>query len=1104
MSYGSAYSQDTYADNFGTVAYNNNDGTQTWSTNWSETNDDNSANSGNILITGGRLRFEDLSINSEQIIRSLDLSGANSAQLFFDFQTTGLDGSGGASTREQLDVQVSADGVNFTTVGSFGGTQTDSFNVDITPFLSANTTIRFINLSTWAFGDWEANEFVFIDNLTIETNAYVISNGGTVTACEGTFYDSGGPSAQYSNNENFTYTICPDASGNEVIVNFTTFDVEAPGFTLFDFLRIYDGSDTSGTLIGTFHNSNLPPANITASTASGCLTFEFTSDFSVTENGWEATISCTSSSPQLSISDITVNENAGTADLTVSHTGSNTAGSFTVEYSTANNSATSPGDYTATGSPTPTITFSGTSPENQTLTVPITIIDDNFAEATESFFVNLANVSDPSVTITDGQGEITIDDDDNASIAINDITVNEADGTATFTVTLSGASVSGGFSVPFTFADGTATDPADYTSATATSSPINFTGTINETQQITVPIVDDTDIEGDHNFFVNLGTPSNTIVAVGDNQGEATIQDNDAALSINDVSVNENAGTITFTVTHIGPNTSGNFTVDFATADNTATAGVGNDYTADSGTLSFTGISGDTEPITITILDDIVVEGDETFFINFSNVSDASVDITDQGIGTIVDIEIENPRPYEERVTFNVRGNFDMIGNTNLICTANCASPVANNPTVVMGNASIDGSTINSSSADLTLPAGATVTWAGLYWGGSYSSNVAGITAPDPSLNLQQVQFREPGAGTYTTVNAGVTNIETGNFGATWNAFMSYADVTTLVQSAGSGTYTVADIPLLTGTGFTGPFGGWTMVIIYEDPTDITRSVSIWDGFDFFGFGANDNFTVTGLLTPSTGAFDTDAGYFAFDGDSGTFTGDFVAINGTALSNGLNPANNTLNSTISKFGVDVGGRNPNQSFNWGVDIDIFDATGLVPNNATTLGVDLGSANEGIWGGVFAVSTEVAFPAVASKNFSPTSIGYGEESTVTIVLNNPSAGVDLTNLSLTDNLPTGMNISTTPNATSSCGGTVTAVTGSDNFTISGVNLPAGNSCTFTFDVIGTVVGDLDNTVSSGDITNDQGIPLAGTTTGTLNVFIRSVITNRQITYRVNPN
>ncbi|WP_282090191.1 beta strand repeat-containing protein [Aquimarina algiphila] len=1079
-----SFGQDTYADNFnGGANYANSSGNQLWTTSWVEF-DNNSAFNGRIRVNSNQLRFRNM--DNANISRAIDLSTYSTVVLTLDYNRT--------FGNETISVQL-WNGTGWNTVATTGaGTGSITYSLDPSE-ISGASSIRFITGS----GTWNnTNETVFIDNVQFETGVLNITDGITTTTCNTIFRDTGGDLNQYQNNENLTHTICPDVPGSMLIADFTAFDVEVPSFGfIWDFLQIYDGSDTSGTLIGTFYNTN-PPGTITATNPSGCLTFVFSSDNSFTEDGWEATISCSATTPQLAISDITVNENAGTADLTVSHSGGNAAGAFTVAYSTANNSANTPADYTTTSS---TIAFSGTSPENQTLTVPIPIVDDNFAEATESFFVNLGTiVGDPSITISDGQGEITINDDDNASIAINDVTVNEGDGTATFTITLSGANVAGGFSVPYTLVNGSATNPADYTSVGATPSPINFAGNINETQQITIPIVDDTDIEGNHNFFVNLGTVSNPLVTTSDNQGEGTIEDNDAAISIDNISVNENAGTATFTVTHVGPDTTGPFAVSFTTANNTATAG--SDYTTNTGTLNFSGTSGDTESITVTILDDISVEGNETYFINFTSVSNPLVDITDQGIGTIVDVEIENPRPYEERITINVRGNFDMIGNTNLICTANCpGTPTSNNPSVVMGYASIDGTTINSSSANLTLPSGATVAWAGLYWGGSYNSTFGGITNPDPSLSLQQVQFREPGAGTYSAVNANLTNIETGSF-AGWNTFMSFADVTSIVQTSGSGSYTVADIPLITGSAFTGPFGGWTMVIIYEDPSDITRSVSIWDGFDFFGFGANDSFTVTGLLTPSTGAFDTDAGYFGMDGDSGGFTGDFVAINGNTLSNALNPANNTLNSTISKFGVDVGGRNPNQSFNWGIDADIFDATGFVPNNATTLNVDLGSASEGIWGGVFAVSTEVAFPAVASKNFSPATIGYGEESTVTITLENPATGVDLTNLSLTDNLPSGMTISTSPDGTSSCGGTITAVSGSDNFSISGVNLPAGNTCTFTFDVIGTLAGSLSNTVSSGDITNDQNIPLAGTTTGILNVVIRSVITNRRITYRVN--
>jgi len=90
------------------------------------------------------------------------------------------------------------------------------------------------------------------------------------------------------------------------------------------------------------------------------------------------------------------------------------------------------------------------------------------------------------VTISDGQGEGTITDNDSASIAIDDVTVNEAAGTATLTVTLTG-DVQGGFSVDYATANNTAVEPGDYTSATGT---LTFTGTDAETETFTVPKAD--------------------------------------------------------------------------------------------------------------------------------------------------------------------------------------------------------------------------------------------------------------------------------------------------------------------------------------------------------------------------------------------------------------------------------------------------------------------------------------------------------------------------------------------------------------------------------------------------------------------------------------
>lgn len=573
-------------------------------------------------------------------------------------------------------------------------------------------------------------------------------------------------------------------------------------------------------------------------------------------------------------------------------------------------------------------------------------------------------------------------------------------------------------------------------------------------------------------------------------------------LSIDDVAINEDAGPAVFTITHSGGATVGPFTVDYTTLNGSATAG--SDYVATSGTLNFNGQVGDTEQITVSLTPDANHEADETYTVRFTSVSDGSVDITDIGLGTIIndDNDPNSTRPYQERFTKNLKGDFIMRGNTNLQCVSGCpVGPTTNNPTVNMGYIDVDSdpSTINSSSNTLTIPSGATVAWAGLYWGGVYASSIGGITNPPPTVNIDQVKFRVPGASGYTSVNAQVRNIETTSAPG-WNTFMSFSDVTSMVRSGGNGTYFVADIALATGSAYTGPHGGWNLVIVYEDLTNTTRNIAIWDGFQFFGFGSNDNFTVTGLLTPASGSFQTHAGYYGMDGEADR-NGDFVSINGAPLFNVLNPSDNTLNGTISEYGIDVGGRNPNFVYSWGLDIDLFDASGLVPNGATSLDVQLGSANEGIWGGVFAVSNEIAFPAVSSKTFSPATLVEGDESTVTVVVDNPARGVPLTNFSLTDNLPEGMFIGTIPNPSSSCGGIITAIPGSDSFNVSGLTIPAGSSCTFTFDVSTSGIGTYTNTIYPNDTTNDQGIPFEGESSGSLTVNVGNTLTNRRITYRV---
>ena len=110
---------------------------------------------------------------------------------------------------------------------------------------------------------------------------------GNLTTCSANIYDSGGPGGDYNNNENIIETYCSNSPGDCIYINFLMFRTEA----CCDFLTIYDGPNTSAPIIGTYGGVNSPG---TVSSSGGCLTFEWISDGSVQNPGWEASVFCNS------------------------------------------------------------------------------------------------------------------------------------------------------------------------------------------------------------------------------------------------------------------------------------------------------------------------------------------------------------------------------------------------------------------------------------------------------------------------------------------------------------------------------------------------------------------------------------------------------------------------------------------------------------------------------------------------------------------------------------------------------------------------------------------------------------------------------------------
>lgn len=168
------------------------------------------------------------------------------------------------------------------------------FSVTASPSTPAGTPVNLnFSVSGGASGQYSASATKQVVIGLIPT--FIMSNT-SVNTCTGYFYDSGGETGSYQNNENYTMTFNPGTSGNKVKAQFLSFETESG----YDYLYIYDGPNTSSPQVtGSPFHGTTSPGTITASNnnASGALTFRFTSDGSITKSGWKAAISCVTTGP---------------------------------------------------------------------------------------------------------------------------------------------------------------------------------------------------------------------------------------------------------------------------------------------------------------------------------------------------------------------------------------------------------------------------------------------------------------------------------------------------------------------------------------------------------------------------------------------------------------------------------------------------------------------------------------------------------------------------------------------------------------------------------------------------------------------------------------
>tara|TARA_B100000795_G_scaffold168785_1_gene127169 strand:+ start:3142 stop:5568 length:2427 start_codon:yes stop_codon:yes gene_type:complete len=170
--------------------------------------------------------------------------------------------------------------------------------------------------------------------------------------------------------------------------------------------------------------------------------------------------------------------------------------------------------------------------------------------------------------------------------------------------------------------------------------------------------------------------------------------------------------------------------------------------------------------------------------------------------------------------------------------------------------------------------------------------------------------------------------------------FAAFADVTSLVQTIGNSTYTLADLDLTeviaAYCGNTTNFGGWAITVIYQDPTLPLNQVTVFDGLESVS-STNTNLTIN---LSNINVLDNNGakiGFLAWEGDRSLSVTETLQINGNIISNPpLNPADNAFNGTNSFTGNEV---------LYNMDIDFYSIENNINPGDTSAVIDLTSGQD---------------------------------------------------------------------------------------------------------------------------------------------------------------
>ncbi|WP_323026851.1 gliding motility-associated C-terminal domain-containing protein [Gelidibacter japonicus] len=235
----------------------------------------------------------------------------------------------------------------------------------------------------------------------------------------------------------------------------------------------------------------------------------------------------------------------------------------------------------------------------------------------------------------------------------------------------------------------------------------------------------------------------------------------------------------------------------------------------------------------------------------------------------------------------------------------------------------------------------------------TYNQTIPEIIQLTKTLDKRKVSIKGPNASTYTQLTANANDIYYPS-GTDGDMFSAYVDVTDYVRNNGNaGLYHVADIALVEGDGgSTGYYGGWGMVVVYENSQMKWKDITVFDGHAYVAGNTTVSHTldVAGFNSAQNGPVNLKLGVMAGEGDR-NISGDYFKMRKHS-DNTFESLNHSGNSTTNFFNSSIltdGARFPDLLNNTGLDISIFDLdnsnNSLIGNNQTSTRFEYGSTQD---------------------------------------------------------------------------------------------------------------------------------------------------------------